>query len=186
MRRSSSLTRSTERIAVRSGMRAHRLDRAGCERRSRAVPRSAPRGTSAAGSSANVSAGSSGVRRMPARRSARPFPVMSMTRPSSVWQSALTVKSRRMMSSSSVPGRTSGCATRGRTAPPGRAPPRPQSPGRGSARCRIARSAPGGCQPNPAATAASSGIGSMPTVTRSMSLLGGPPSKRSRTKPPTR
>ena len=60
------------------------------------------------GSSAKVSAGSSGVRSTPASRSARPWPVRSITSPSRVWQSAFTVKSRRSTSSRSVPGRTSG------------------------------------------------------------------------------
>jgi len=52
--------------------------------------------------------GGSGVRRTPARRSVSPMSVTSMTRPSRVWQSAFTVKSRRHTSSARLPGRTSG------------------------------------------------------------------------------
>ena len=109
-----------------------------------------------------------------------------MTVPSSVWQSAFTVKSRRLMSSSSVPGRTSGLRELGVVALGAGADALDDEPRSADLRRPEPLEGLGWCHPNAAATAASRGNASAPTVTRSMSLPAGAPSSRSRTNPPTR
>src|SRR5712691_513430 len=140
------------------------------------------------GSSSKVVCGSSGVTIRRAFRSERPRPVRSSTVPSQSISSALIVKSRRMTSSFSVPGLTSGF----RLARSYRSTRLDTNSRAWSSRSRCAvpnrSKMNGGCSFKAALTAVASSIAPWPSTRMSTSriwLARSPPSRRSRTYPPT-